>query len=87
LIQKKVGVNDNQPSFLQKKKSRFNKLNEAVAFESFSPYKVCGAKNDFRWRETIIPALDSLIKKSRKRSRAIRWEWHIVAFERFGKYI
>jgi 2-oxoglutarate dehydrogenase E1 component len=60
---KESRVNDNQPIFLQKKKSRFNKLNEAVAFESFFSIQICGAKNDFRWWETIIPALDSLIEK------------------------
>jgi 2-oxoglutarate dehydrogenase E1 component len=68
-IQKKIGVNDNQPNFsLEEKKSILNKLNEAVAFETFLHTKYVGQKRfSLEGGETIIPALDSLIEKAAER--------------------
>jgi 2-oxoglutarate dehydrogenase E1 component len=68
-IQEKLGVNDNQPNFsADEKKSILNKLNEAVAFESFLHTKYVGQKRfSLEGGETIIPALDALIEKAAER--------------------
>ena len=65
-IQKKLGVNDNQPKFsLDEKKSILNKLNQAVSFENFLHTKYVGQKRfSLEGGESIIPALDALIEKA-----------------------
>ncbi|WP_338646532.1 2-oxoglutarate dehydrogenase E1 component [Flavobacterium sp. KS-LB2] len=65
-IQKKLGVNDNQPKFsLEEKKSILNKLNQAVSFENFLHTKYVGQKRfSLEGGESIIPALDALIEKA-----------------------
>ncbi|MFV8363698.1 2-oxoglutarate dehydrogenase E1 component [Flavobacterium sp. ZT3P35] len=65
-IQKKLGVNDNQPKFsIEEKKSILNKLNQAVSFENFLHTKYVGQKRfSLEGGESIIPALDALIEKA-----------------------
>ncbi|MFV8354188.1 2-oxoglutarate dehydrogenase E1 component [Flavobacterium sp. XS2P14] len=65
-IQKKLGVNDNQPKFSSdEKKSILNKLNQAVSFENFLHTKYVGQKRfSLEGGESIIPALDALIEKA-----------------------
>jgi len=65
-IQKKLGKNDNQPSFsVDEKKNILEKLNEAVSFENFLHTKYVGQKRfSLEGGETIIPALDALIEKA-----------------------
>ena len=65
-IQKKLGVNDNQPKFsVDEKKSILNKLNQAVSFENFLHTKYVGQKRfSLEGGESIIPALDALIEKA-----------------------
>jgi 2-oxoglutarate dehydrogenase E1 component len=65
-IQKKLGINDNQPKFsLDEKKSILNKLNQAVSFENFLHTKYVGQKRfSLEGGESIIPGLDSLIEKA-----------------------
>ena len=65
-IQKKLGVNDNQPKFsIDEKKSILNKLNQAASFENFLHTKYVGQKRfSLEGGESIIPALDSLIEKA-----------------------
>ncbi|MEM8522481.1 2-oxoglutarate dehydrogenase E1 component [Flavobacterium sp. PL12] len=65
-IQKKIGVNDNQPNFsADEKKSILNKLNQAVSFENFLHTKYVGQKRfSLEGGESIIPALDALIEKA-----------------------
>ncbi len=65
-IQKKLGVNDNQPKFsVAEKKSILNKLNQAVSFENFLHTKYVGQKRfSLEGGESIIPALDALIEKA-----------------------
>ncbi len=65
-IQKKLGVNDNQPKFSNdEKKAILNKLNQAVSFENFLHTKYVGQKRfSLEGGESIIPALDALIEKA-----------------------
>ena len=65
-IQKKLGVNDNQPNFsADEKKSILNKLNQAVSFENFLHTKYVGQKRfSLEGGESIIPALDALLEKA-----------------------
>ena len=65
-IQKKLGVNDNQPNFSSdEKKSILNKLNQAVSFETFLHTKYVGQKRfSLEGGESIIPALDALLEKA-----------------------
>ena len=65
-IQKKLGINDNQPKFsLEGKKLILNKLNQAVSFENFLHTKYVGQKRfSLEGGESIIPALDALIEKA-----------------------
>lgn len=65
-IQKKLGINDNQPAFsTDEKKSILDKLNQAVSFENFLHTKYVGQKRfSLEGGETIIPALDALIEKA-----------------------
>jgi 2-oxoglutarate dehydrogenase E1 component len=65
-IQKKLGVNDNQPKFsIEEKKSILNKLNQAVSLRT---HKICRSKTVLpEGGESIIPALDALIEKQLKR--------------------
>ena len=65
-IQKKLGVNDNQPKFsIEEKKAILNKLNQAVSFENFLHTKYVGQKRfSLEGGESIIPALDALIEKA-----------------------
>ena len=65
-IQKKLGINDNQPKFsIEEKKSILNKLNQAVSFENFLHTKYVGQKRfSLEGGESIIPALDALIEKA-----------------------
>ncbi|WP_281323153.1 2-oxoglutarate dehydrogenase E1 component [Flavobacterium aestivum] len=65
-IQKRLRINDNQPSFsTEEKKSILNKLNEAVSFENFLHTKYVGQKRfSLEGGESIIPALDALIEKA-----------------------
>ena len=65
-IQKKLGVNDNQPKFsVDEKKSILYKLNQAVSFENFLHTKYVGQKRfSLEGGESIIPALDALIEKA-----------------------
>jgi 2-oxoglutarate dehydrogenase E1 component len=65
---RKVGQNDNLPDFSTDQKSILRKLNEAVSFENFCTLNMWG-KNVFHWKESIIPALDTLIE------RAAEMEW------------
>ncbi len=55
----------NQPSFsIEEKKRIFNKLNQAVGFESFLGTKFLGQKRfSLEGAEALIPALDSVIEK------------------------
>ncbi len=65
-IQKKLNVNDNQPGFdKEEKKHILNKLNEAVAFESFLHTKYVGQKRfSLEGNESLIPALEAIIEKA-----------------------
>ena len=65
-IQKKLGVNDNQPKFSQEeKKVILNKLNQAVSFENFLHTKYVGQKRfSLEGGESVIPALDALIERA-----------------------
>ncbi|MFE3847128.1 2-oxoglutarate dehydrogenase E1 component [Flavobacterium sp. LB3P45] len=65
-IQKKLGKNDNQPSFsVSEKKIILEKLNQAVSFENFLHTKYVGQKRfSLEGGESIIPALDALIEKA-----------------------
>ncbi|MFE3871265.1 2-oxoglutarate dehydrogenase E1 component [Flavobacterium sp. ZS1P70] len=65
-IQKKLGKNDNQPSFsVNEKKTILEKLNQAVSFENFLHTKYVGQKRfSLEGGESIIPALDALIEKA-----------------------
>ena len=65
-IQKKLGKNDNQPSFsVNEKKIILEKLNQAVSFENFLHTKYVGQKRfSLEGGESIIPALDALIEKA-----------------------
>ncbi|MFL9843158.1 2-oxoglutarate dehydrogenase E1 component [Flavobacterium rhizosphaerae] len=63
-IQNRLSVNNNQPEFdSERKKAILEKLNEAVAFESFLHTKYVGQKRfSLEGNETLIPALDALIE-------------------------
>ncbi len=65
-IQKKLNINDNQPSLdVEQKKYILKKLNEAVSFENFLHTKYVGQKRfSLEGGETLIPALDTLIEKA-----------------------
>jgi 2-oxoglutarate dehydrogenase E1 component len=65
-IQKRLRINDNQPSFsTEEKKTILNKLNEAVSFENFLHTKYVGQKRfSLEGGESVIPALDALIEKA-----------------------
>jgi 2-oxoglutarate dehydrogenase E1 component len=65
-IQKRLRVNDNQPSFsADEKKTILGKLNEAVSFENFLHTKYVGQKRfSLEGGESVIPALDALIEKA-----------------------
>jgi len=65
-IQKKLNVNDNQPTFdVEQKKYILKKLNEAVSFENFLHTKYVGQKRfSLEGGESLIPALDALIEKA-----------------------
>ena len=65
-IQKKLGVNDNQPKFsAEEKKVILNKLNQAVSFENFLHTKYVGQKRfSLEGGESVIPALDALIERA-----------------------
>ncbi len=65
-IQKKLNINDNQPGFNKdEKKHILNKLNDAVAFESFLHTKYVGQKRfSLEGNESLIPALDAIIEKA-----------------------
>jgi 2-oxoglutarate dehydrogenase E1 component len=71
-IQKKLGVNDNQPKFsIEEKKSILNKLNQAVSFGEFLHTKYVGQKRfSLEGGESIIPALDALIEKAAEKRRS-----------------
>ncbi len=63
-IQNKLNINDNHPNFTaEQKKIIFEKLNEAVGFESFLHTKYVGQKRfSLEGGESLIPALDILVK-------------------------
>lgn len=65
-IQKRLGVNQNLPSFSnEQKKNILSKLNEAVSFESFLHTKYVGQKRfSLEGGESIIPGLDALIESA-----------------------
>jgi 2-oxoglutarate dehydrogenase E1 component len=65
-IQKRLRINDNQPSFsADEKKTILGKLNEAVSFENFLHTKYVGQKRfSLEGGESVIPALDALIEKA-----------------------
>jgi 2-oxoglutarate dehydrogenase E1 component len=67
-IQKKLGVNDNQPKFsIEEKKSILNKLNQAVSLRTLH---ICRSKRfSLEGGESIIPALDALIEKAAEKGR------------------
>jgi len=63
-IQNRLNVNQNQPNFSPSEKIHLlEKLNEAVAFESFLHTKYVGQKRfSLEGGESLIPALDALIE-------------------------
>jgi 2-oxoglutarate dehydrogenase E1 component len=84
-IQKKLGVNDNQPKFsIEEKKSILNKLNQAVSFENFCT-QICRSKRfSLEGGESIIPALDALIEKAEKGGAICNGNGTSWSFECFG---
>ncbi|MDA9341817.1 2-oxoglutarate dehydrogenase E1 component [Flavobacteriaceae bacterium] len=68
-IQEKLHNNSNQPKYNNfQKKLILKKLNEAVSFESFLHTKYVGQKRfSLEGGESLIPALDSLIKAAAER--------------------
>ena len=65
-IQEKLNVNKNHPNFSNEQKLHiFNKLNEAVSFESFLHTKYVGQKRfSLEGGESLIPAIDTLIESA-----------------------
>jgi 2-oxoglutarate dehydrogenase E1 component len=65
-IQNKLNINDNHALFTSdEKKYILNKLNEAVAFESFLHTKYVGQKRfSLEGNESLIPAVDAIIEKA-----------------------
>lgn len=63
-IQKKIGVNDNRPSFSPEQKKRIlSKINEAVSFENFLHTKYVGQKRfSLEGVDAFIPGVDALIE-------------------------
>lgn len=65
-IQQKLNVNQNHPNFSKEEKLHiFDKLNEAVSFESFLHTKYVGQKRfSLEGGESLIPAIDTLIESA-----------------------
>jgi 2-oxoglutarate dehydrogenase E1 component len=65
-IQNKLNINDNHTIFTNdEKKYILNKLNQAVAFESFLHTKYVGQKRfSLEGNESLIPAVDAIIERA-----------------------
>lgn len=63
-IQKKIGTNDNRPSFSPEQKKRIlSKINQAVSFENFLHTKYVGQKRfSLEGIDSFIPGVDALIE-------------------------